>query len=239
MSGLLSLSIDTNEPQLTGTALSDNVTGIYTAVAILGGLVHRERHNTGLHVETNQLAATMALIGHSFVRYFESGEQPGVRGSSMSNHSFVLRCQDEKLIIIHLSSPPKFWQALLKATGSTTTIGSDPRYGDRRGRTANYDALRSDLGEIFVRQPRAYWLATLEEHDVPFSSVNTLAEVVADPQVSHLGTMFDVKHPVEGITRVVGRPIWYDGDDGQAEAFAPPTLGEHTEAILSSLKSKS
>ena len=237
MSGLLSLYVDAENTRLRGLAISDSITGIYTAYAILGGLAQRDRTGKGLHVETNQLAATMALVGQSFVEYFESGSQPGIHSKSAGNQSFVLVCEDKKMIAIHLSSPPKFWTGLLAATESAATIGADPRYAERRARTANYEALRAELGAIFAGRPRSYWLAKLEEHDVPFSALNTFAETAADPQVAQLGNIFDLQHPLDGPTRVVGRPVWYDGDNGRAEAFAPPRLGEHTAEILASLGS--
>jgi crotonobetainyl-CoA:carnitine CoA-transferase CaiB-like acyl-CoA transferase len=234
MSGLLSLYVNADHTRMNGIALSDSITGIYTAYAILGGLAQRDRTGKGLRVETNQLAATMALIGPNFVGHFDTGGQPGIYDKSVDNHSFVLVCRDGKMIAIHLSSPPKFWQGLIAASGSPT-LGTDPRFADRAGRRANYAALQAELDAIFAQHPRSYWLGKLEEHDVPFSALNTLADAAADPQVAHLGVIQELHHPKEGVTRVVGRPVWYDRDNGSAEAFAPPSLGEHTEEILASL----
>jgi crotonobetainyl-CoA:carnitine CoA-transferase CaiB-like acyl-CoA transferase len=234
MSGLLSMYVDADHTRMNGIAISDSITGIYTAYAILGGLAQRDRTGTGLRVETNQLAATMALAGINFVEHFETGKQPGIFSKSVVNHSFVLVCQDKKMIAIHLSSPPKFWQGLIAASGSPT-LGTDPRFADRAGRRANYEELQDELNAIFGQHPRSYWLAKLEEHDVPFSALNTLADAADDPQVRHLGVIQELNHPTEGVTRTVGRPVWYDGDNGRSEAFAPPGLGEHTDEILAAV----
>jgi formyl-CoA transferase len=146
------------------------------------------------------------------------------------NQSFALRCEDGKLIAIHLSSPPKFWDSLLAAM-EAPQLATDERFGSRSARTEHYEELRGELAAIFARFPRAYWTAKLEQNDVPFAPVYTLDEVPDDPQVRFMGLFENLVHPTEGATRMIRRPVTY-GESPDSPGIAPPTLGEHTEATL-------
>jgi crotonobetainyl-CoA:carnitine CoA-transferase CaiB-like acyl-CoA transferase len=230
LSGLLSMHVPVENPRVTGLAYSDSVTGLYAAYGILGGLLQRERTGTGVLVETNMIATTMSFMETFLLDCWLTGDVPTPYRKSEINTSFALPCADGKLVAIHLSSPEKFWEGLVAATGHPE-LKTDPRFAERSGRVENYEALRQELNAIFAQQPRAYWLAKLEEHDVPFAPVYDLGEVRHDPQVQHIGHVREVTHPTEGTTLMMGRPVWYDGNSGDA-VVAPPTLGEHTEQVL-------
>jgi formyl-CoA transferase len=110
----------------------------------------------------------------------------------------------------------------------------DDRFTTRDLRIKNYGELTRLLGEIIGGKPRAHWMQVLEENDVPFAPINDLAEVPDDPQVRHLGTFYQQRHPTEGEITAIHRPVLIDGE--RAERVLPaPTLGEHTDAILAEL----
>ncbi|HTW89063.1 MAG TPA: CaiB/BaiF CoA-transferase family protein [Candidatus Binataceae bacterium] len=233
LSGFLSLSVDADNSQLTGTAASDAVTGMYACYGILGALVMREKTGRGTRVETTMLNATMAFIETWFVEYFLTGVAPGIRHKSRVNQSFAMRCADGKLIALHLSSPPKFWDSLLAAI-EAPQLAADERFNSRVARIDHYEELRQELAAIFARLPRSDWTARLERHDVPFAPIYSLDEVSDDPQVRFMELFRDLVHPTEGATRMVRRPVAYS-ESRDYPAIAPPALGEHTEAILAEL----
>ncbi len=233
LSGLLSLYVDPANPQLTGTAASDAVTGMYACYGILGALMMREKTGRGTRLETTMLNATMAFIEIWFVEYFLTGSAPGIHHKSRVNQSFAMRCADGKLIALHLSSPPKFWDSLLAAI-EAPQLAADERFSSRTARIDHYEELRRELAAIFGRLPRSHWTARLEKNDVPFAPIYTLDEVPNDPQVRFMGLFEDLVHPTEGATRIVRRPVAYS-ESREFPAIAPPTLGEHTDAILTEL----
>ena len=55
-----------------------------------------------------------------------------------------------------------------------------------------------------------------------------------DPQVQHLQSFATLKHPTEGEIVTPRRPVLIDGER-EDPALAPPTLGEHTGAVLQEL----
>ncbi len=239
MGGLLSLMVDPENPRLTGAAFGDGVTGMYACYAALAGLMQRERTGKGCRVETNMLAASMSFLEFWFVDYYSTKLLPNMYRKSAVNLSFALRASDGKMLIIHLSSLPKFWEGLLKATG-LPELATDPRFAVRKDRIDNYELLRTTLIPVFARQPRSYWMAELEKNDVPFAPIYTFDEQESDPQVQHLGLLYDLKHPTlkdpeNNVTKMLKRPVWIDGETGFEQAVAPPLLGEHTHSVLKDL----
>lgn len=237
MSGLLSLMVDPENPRLTGTTAGDCVTGMYACQAALAGVLQRYQTGKGCRVETNMLAASMAFLEFWFVEYYDTKILPDMYRKSAVNTSFAMRGSDGKMFAIHLSSLPKFWEGLLK-TVNMPELGTDPRFARRSERTEHYEELRQILVKAFAVQPRAHWLAELEKNDVPFAPIYTFDEHEHDPQVQHLGLMYDMVHPTltdprDKITKMLKRPIWIDGQTDTEHAVPPPLLGEHTHAVLS------
>ena len=230
MSGLLSLLTDPGDPKGMGLSFSDHLTGFYACYGILGALVNRLITGQGQKVETSLLRASLSFLAESASRYFETGEVPRRAHRTHTAGVFAFEDQDGLPFVIHLSSPEKFWRGFLDVLGKPEWA-EDPRFRDRKGRTANHDALSSLSQEIFRRGRRSDWLRRLEEKDVPCAPLNTLEEVFQDPQVREYGFPIEVEHPKMGKMRMLGSAIELSRTPPKIKS-APPILGEHTEEIL-------
>jgi crotonobetainyl-CoA:carnitine CoA-transferase CaiB-like acyl-CoA transferase len=166
LSGWLSMFHQGIDARVPGPAVSDALTGMYAALGVLGALVERARTGLGRKVEVSMLAATVAFATEPLGRLFASGEPVPFYSRSASSQSFIVTCKDGLRIGLHLSSPEKFWQGLVQATGREDLL---QKYPDRSARVGNYDALAIDLAQAFATQDRAYWMPLLEAHDVPFA----------------------------------------------------------------------
>jgi len=228
--GLMSQLLDPAHPAITGPAMADAISGLYTAQGILGALFERERTGRGRRVEVAMTEAVSAFATEPFSTYLQTGRVPGPYDRAAVSQSYVLICADRLRIGLHLSSPEKFWTQALAALGRPA-LAADPRFETRALRVANHAALAGALGEAVRTQPRAHWLTRLAEHDVPHAPVHDLADAVADPQAVHLGTFTTTHHLVHGPVRGVAGPIRYDGERGEP-GRPPPGLGEHTAAVL-------
>ena len=95
-----------------------------------------------------------------------------------------------------------------------------------------YDELKPILADVIVRQhPRRHWIERLTAAGVPCGSVRDLHEVFADPQLAAREMIATVDHAAIGPLRVLGVPIKLSATPGAVRS-APPTLGQHTEAVL-------
>ncbi len=233
MAGLLSMLTDLDQPKIMGIALSDYVTGLSAGYGVLGALLNRHKTGFGSRVETSLLQATLSFIGESAAGYLKTGEIPGRMARVRNAQAFAFLTKDKLPFVIHCSVPEKFWLGLLKAVGRME-LAKDGRFKTRDARRKNYEELHAELSLIFATRTRQEWLKRLEENDVPSGPLYTMAEVLADPQVIHLGLVHEVKHPKVGTFKFVGSPVNYS-DLPKGSANPPPLLGEHTQAILAEL----
>ncbi len=233
LSGLLSLLTNIGQPEPMGISLSDHVTGIYACCGILAGLTARAATGEGQLVTTSLLQATMHLIGENAAHYFHS-DKPPLRGTRVRQAQvFAFLAADHKPFVIHLSSPAKFWEGLVKAVGRKDWL-EDPRFATRAARQRNYEELLAELQTIFRTAPRDHWLAELNRLDVPSAPLNTVADAFADPQVRHLGMKITYEHPKHGTMSGVA-PGFALSNTPLTVRLAPPILGEHTGAVLQEL----
>ncbi len=232
MSGLLSLTTDVDAPQPVGISYSDHLGGLFGAYGTLAALAGRDRTGEGQRVDTSLLQASLAFIGESMTRYLATGEVPLRQTRVRSAQVFAFKDRAGLPFVVHLSSPAKFWQGLVETVGRPE-LADDPRFATRPARQKNREALVTILEAIFASDSRDAWLTKLEAADVPAGPLNTLDEVVADPQVQHLDMIHEVTHPTEGTHRVVGSGVKLGSTPTQLTAA--PTLDEHRAEILGEL----
>jgi CoA:oxalate CoA-transferase len=73
----------------------------------------------------------------------------------------------------------------------------------------------------------------LRASDVPCGPVNTIDRILDDPHVTGLDLVSTFERG-DSITRIVGSPLRFSGTD-RRRPMPPPTLGEHTDSVLSEL----
>ena len=112
---MLSLQLDPEHPQSSGPTIADNATGMFAAYGILGALYERERSGRGRRVDVNMLEAGIAFVPDPFANYTRAGILSDRLTRVAASQSFAFRCGDGKLLAIHLSSQPKFFEAIAAA----------------------------------------------------------------------------------------------------------------------------
>lgn len=229
LSGIAGLFLDPEKPHMTGPTVADNVTGMYAALGILAALHQRQRTGRGRRITVSMLEAAIAFIPDSFA-YAESGLTVTSTTRVAASQSFALVCNDGKALALHLSSLPKFWEALVGAIERPDML-EEARFASRADRYRNYAELRQELSAIFATRPRSEWIVRLEAADVPFAPVYEVTEVADDPQVRHLGTFYEMTAADGTPVRMTNCPVRFDGER-VAPQSAPPLLGQHTEATL-------
>lgn len=233
MGGLLSLLTEKTAPQPMGISISDHLTGIFACYGILAAIVARQRTGQGQHVETSLIESTVAFLAENAANFFEGGTPPDRARRTHQALVFAFVGRDQRPLVIHLSSPPKFWTGLTKAIDRQDLL-ADPRFSDRAGRTKNYDALHAILADAFRTRDRDEWLERLRAEDVPCGPLSDLKEVFDDPQVKFLGLKQELPHAKRGTVAVVGNPVRLSGTPVRISRAAPD-LGEDTDTVLRGL----
>ncbi len=217
-------------PYRLGVAIVDIVSGLFAAQGVLAALVARGNTGQGQTVDIGMLDATAALLTYQAGNYFATGDVPGRMGNRHPTiapyETFATKDGDLALAVGNDS----LWQAFCRAA-DLADLAADPRFATNALRLANYEAMKPRLVEAFASRTRAEWSARLLEHGVPCGGVRTVAEVFADPQIISREMVQTVPHTTLGEVRVTGVPVKLSETPGGVRT-GPPTLGEHTAAIL-------
>lgn len=229
-SGLAGLLMDPQDPQPRGPAVADAITGHTAAFAILAALHARDRGDGGQHLEVPMLGAITHFLHSAVAKRVVEGREEGPYTRVHGSQTYAFAAEDGKALLIHLSSPAKFWEGLCAATGRADLL-SDPRFIRRPDRQRNYDALRGELAPIFASGDRDSWVQTLQKHQVPCAPVNGVSDALADEQLQHLGFIDVVDEPGVGPMPRIRPPVAFGGSTLPPAARAP-YLGEHTQEVL-------
>ena len=230
MSGLLSVLTDINDPKPMGISLSDHLSGIFACYGIMAAVIARHRTGRGQLVETSLLQSTIAFLGENAAGFFERGTAPSRATRTHSAQVFAFVAGDGRPFVVHLSSPPKFWEGLTRAI-DRLDLQADPRFVKRPQRQKHYDELHGILTAIFRTRDRDDWLARLRAEDVPCGPLYDLAGVFEDPQVRHLGMVHELPHSLRGSVRVVGSGVTLS-DTPVELRHAAPELGIDNASVL-------
>jgi formyl-CoA transferase len=178
-------------------------------------------------VQTSLIESSIAFLAENAAGYFERAGAPPSRATRTHlAQVFALVAGDGLPFVVHLSSPPKFWHGLLKATG-LEELATDERFSTRPARIKHYDELAELLTATFAKDDRARWLERLRANDVPCGPMNNFKEVFDDPHVKLLGMRHTLTHPTRGTVDVVGSPIRLS-DTPVTITSAAPELGADT-----------
>lgn len=229
LSGLSSLLLDQDDPQMAGPTIADNITGMYAVQGILAALLRRNVTGEGGHVEVNMLEAAISFVPDAFSQFNRAGIVSKRDTRVKISQAYTFADSEGRLLSIHLSSVKKFWEGLLR-TIDRPELADDERFATPIARTSNYETLRVLLAGIFRTRRREEWMDALAAEEVPAAPVYTMAEVSADPQVQHLDPFGRAVHPEMGEIVTIRSPIRLDGQRRET-SDAPPTLNEHAAAI--------
>ena len=228
-SGFLRLVTPPTNPRVIGPAIADALTGQYAAMAILAALLERTSTGKGRRIDISMLEAMTHFNLDSFTHYFAVGEVMGPLSRPTVSQSYTFECSDGKWVAIHMSSPAKFWEGLLQATGQGQ-LADDPRFAERLERIQHQDDLIEILTPVFKTKTRDAWCEKLLEAGVPHAPAYDSDEALDDPQAQHLKIAVEMDHPEKGKTRTVRPPYSFD-DQVETEIDAPPLLDQHGAEI--------
>jgi crotonobetainyl-CoA:carnitine CoA-transferase CaiB-like acyl-CoA transferase len=107
-------------------------------------------------------------------------------------------------------------------------LAEDPRFRSNKDRVVHRTELIPVLADILATRKRAEWARLLDEAGIPNGPINTLDQVVADPQTEALGIIQTKPGSALGL---VGLPLSFDGVRPAFER-AGPALGDDNPTRL-------
>jgi CoA:oxalate CoA-transferase len=99
----------------------------------------------------------------------------------------------------------------------------------------HWQALQDEMESSLRQKPSKIWLALLEAEGVPCGPINTVADVMADPQVGARNMIVTADDPDLGPLKMQGNPIKLSAYADPATRPAAPDLNADRDAILNFL----
>jgi crotonobetainyl-CoA:carnitine CoA-transferase CaiB-like acyl-CoA transferase len=232
--GLMSITGPADGPPYRlGVAIADIATGMFAVQGILAALYAREKTGRGQLVDIAMLDSVTALLTYQASIAFATGETPvrmGNRHPSIAPYDTFAASDGD--FVLSVGNDDQFGR-LARVLGRVG-MAHDPRFVTNADRVRNYDVLRRDLTETFSGWRRADLLKALADVGVPVSAVRTVTEALADPQVAAREMIVPLEHVTAGPIRMLGSPLKFS-ETPVAVLVPPPTLGQHTSAVLQEL----
>lgn len=237
MGGLMSVTGERDDrpgggPQKVGVPIVDLMTGMYAAVGVLAALHRRDVTGEGETIDIAMLDVQVASLANQAMNHLVSGGTPRRNGNAHPNiqPQDVYRCQDGEVILV-VGNDRQFAQ-LCEVLGRPEWAVGD--YATNAGRVERIDTLGPRLQAEIGRWRRADLVAALDAAGVPCGAINSVPEVLADPQVRARGMIGRAPHPLGVDVPLVESPLRFSQAPLRPRT-APPMLGEHSRAILARL----
>ncbi len=214
--------------------IGDQIGAIMIGYAVLAALLARERLGVGQKVDVSHLGSMMALQRLSIGMMLYHGEEVIIRASRKREFNPLWNsylCSDGKWLVLGMLQPDKRWPPLCRALG-IEHLEKDPKYLDAMQRAVNCEELIAIMDDIFITKSVPEWIKTLRSAgDIICCPVQSLSDLVTDPQVLANDYIVEANHEVLGPVKVPGSPIQFSETPGKIVCEAPE-LGQHTEEIL-------
>jgi CoA:oxalate CoA-transferase len=236
MSGVMSITGEPDGPPVRpGVSYGDIVAGLFLCIGILAALEERHKSGEGQMIDIAMLDCQLTVLENALARYLNTGEIPKAQGTKHPTFApFQVFPTKDGYIAIALKDGTEDQWPLFCAIIEKTDLIEDERFANGWSRRQNYDILEPLLVEALRSKTTAEWLIEFARADIPCGPLNSIPDVVKDPQVIERQMIVEVEHPIAGRLRLVNVPFKFSRSaSGLGDRV--PELGEHTEEILTSV----
>ncbi|AOK52496.1 CoA transferase [Burkholderia stagnalis] len=220
-------------PQKAGVAISDLATGLYSTIAVLAALAHRDRTGEGQYIDMALLDVQVALLANMNTNFLASGKPPVRWGNAHPNIVPYQTFQtSDGWIIVAVGNDGQFRKFV--EAGGRAELADDERFATNPARVRHRETLVPIIAEMVKTRGKQAWIDALEAAGVPCGPINDLDEVFENEQVVARGMQVELPHPCGANVKLVRNPIRMSRTPPEARS-APPLLGEQTDDVLREL----
>lgn len=215
--------------------MGDHSAGMTAAGMISAALFARERTGEGDLVSTSLLRQGAYTIGFdvNIALMWGLPVRVGTR-TTMGNPAInnYTAGDGRRFWIVGLEGE-RHWPPLARVVGHPEWLG-DPRYATARDRFENAAELIAELDAAFASRPLDEWAERFaEEPDFFWAPVQTIDELIADPQFVASGGLVEVPDESGSMTMLATPADFAEHPAGPR--FRAPHLGEHSVEVLEGL----
>lgn len=234
MSGNMYLSGWPGEPIKSWVPWADFGTALSTAVAIMAALMHHRKTGEGQYVEGTLLATALTCNNASIIEeaVLKTGRVGSGNRGQTSAPADVFKCRDGSILVRVVGQP--LFRRWAKLMGEEHWL-TDPRFATDIDRGNNSKIISERMQAWCQNKSCAEATRILEEARIPTGQIYDVAQVLADPHVRDAGFFTNFSYP--GVSKeypVMARLFRMSASEVGPKHRAP-TLGEHTDQILSGI----
>jgi crotonobetainyl-CoA:carnitine CoA-transferase CaiB-like acyl-CoA transferase len=222
-------------PARAGVYVGDYLPGLYAAFGAVLALYHRDHTGRGQHVDVSMMDAVVSMVGIPIANYIMTGfaaERRGNRNMYSSiapNNTYRLA---DGYVQFNANSPEHF-RRFCQALNREDWL-QDSRFQPLRGREEFGDELDAMVAVELAPRKVAEVVLLMERAGVPCGPVQSIPQIIVDPQVKARQMIVELEHPVMGKIPVPGVVVKMSGSPG-AIRTAPPVLGANNEEVYGSI----
>jgi glutaryl-CoA transferase len=231
MGGVMSLTGEPEGlPQKVGVPVADLFAGLYGCIGILAALRHRDMTGQGQQIDIGMLDTHVAWLANQGMNYLATGENPARLGNQHPNIApyQVFPTQDGHIVLSVANDPTfkRFCEAF-----NLTHMLEDPRFVTNAARVGNRQLVTDTLTPVMMQHKTDWWVERLEALKIGCGPINKLSQVFEDPHVLAREMVVEMAHSSGQSVKVIANPVKLSETPADYR-IAPPTLGQHTDAIL-------
>jgi crotonobetainyl-CoA:carnitine CoA-transferase CaiB-like acyl-CoA transferase len=242
LGGLLYLTGYPDRPPVRpGVIVSDYLTGVFNAFAIVSALYERDRRARegggpprGQWVDLSLYESILRIMEHTLAAYDRLGVVREREGNRLRNSAPLdnWETKDGKFVCI-IAAGDGLFPRLARAMGRDD-LPKDPRFTTMALRAAHGDEINAIVADWCRQRTVREIEDVLVAHEVPFGIAYSVADIFADPHVAARGDIVPVEDPVIGAVRMQGVYPRFSRTPGAIRRGAP-RLGEHNEEVYRGL----
>ena len=229
-SGLLSLNAEEGRPPIKfGVPIADITAGLFSVIAILAALRHRDITGVGQFIDMSMLDANFSILTHQALGYFSTGKNPRHLGSAHSNIAPYQVFQTSDGYIAVAVGTEKLWKILCSIIGRED-LTENALFLTNVDRVQNREKLVIEMNRTFSSFRTKELFQKFLDSGIPASPINSVEQAVNSKQIIERNMIVDMEAPY-GKIRILGTPFKMSVTPASVRLH-PPMLGENTKEIL-------
>ncbi|MEN3295871.1 MAG: hypothetical protein V7642_5124 [Burkholderiales bacterium] len=241
MGGLAYMTGPDGRPLRAGTSVNDIMGGLFGAIGAMAALAQREKTGRGQDVQSALFENNVFLVAQHMMQFAVTGKPAAPMPSRISAWAVydVFTVRDGEMIFLAVVSDTQ-WAIFCDAFGFAD-LKADARLGSNNQRVQARDWMMPLLRERLAAYSAQEIARMFEDHGLPYAPITKPQDLFDDPHLNATGGLADVTIPPDAsgagreiTTRTALLPLTMSGERLPLRS-APPSLGQHTDALLQEL----
>jgi len=234
LSGFMSITGEAGgEYMKAGVPLADVFSGIYGAIGVLAGIIHRRKTKESLYIDLAKLNVMLSAMPDSVSKYFNTGITTRPKGCRHQLVGFFGPAEAKDGSVICMAAQEHQFKALTEILG-LEGLEKDERFNSMDKRCIN----AAELEPIIFSRTREMTMEELTEkllaRKIPAGPINTLDRILESEYVKYHHLIMEVNDSNEKAYRVIGSPMKFEKFEMLESDFVS-RLGEYTKEILAEI----